>query len=137
MALVDVVLPAGRGSLRSVPVDADDLPARHRHLDRGDPWPDRRSGTNKHFRATGANPFISWDQGSAFGSNRTSGVTRALGTIEQNLALDTGVVNGQNVLQLYTPGTISAAGTVLLDDPNTLASLSTTFHPELDGFGTC
>ncbi len=77
----------------------------------------------------GTNPFIN---AGAYGSNRTSGVTRALGAFEQNLGLVTGVVNGQNVVQLYTPSN-GSAGTVLLNNPNQLASISSSFHPELAG----
>jgi hypothetical protein len=50
--------------------------------------------------------------------------------VENLLALQTGVVNGQNVVSLYST-TVGSAGTLLLNDPNPLVSLSTTFHPEL------
>jgi hypothetical protein len=74
-----------------------------------------------------ATPFVN---SGPYGAARTSATTRALGAVENLLALQTGVVNGQNVVSLYST-TVGSAGTLLLNDPNPLVSLSTTFHPEL------
>ncbi len=57
----------------------------------------------------------------------------ALGGVEQNLALDTGVQNGVNVVELYSPATLKQQGTLTLKDPNLLTDLSGSFHPELAG----
>ena len=62
-----------------------------------------------------------------------TGTGPALGSIEQLLAIDQGVANGVNVVRLYVPGTLTSAGSVNLQDPNPIVSLSTTFHPELTG----
>ena len=55
----------------------------------------------------------------------------ALGSIGPSLALDSGLFNGQNVVTLLTPTTAAATGAVNLNDPNMLAGLSESFHPEL------
>ncbi len=78
----------------------------------------------------GSNPFV--NAGNQ-GSSRTSGTTKALGSIEGLLALVTGVSNGQNTVSLYTPQGISPAGTLTLNDPNLIVGLSNSFHPELAG----
>jgi hypothetical protein len=57
----------------------------------------------------------------------------ALGSVDQNLALVTGTYGGQNSVSLYSPVNLSAQGSIALDDPNLLASLSQSFHPELGG----
>jgi hypothetical protein len=57
--------------------------------------------------------------------------TSALGSYESYLALDTGVVNGQNVLQLLSPNGLTKEGTLALNDANVLVDLSESFHPEL------
>ena len=85
--------------------------------------------------------------------------TQALGSVERDLALVTGLANGGNTVSLFTPSTVStstttttttttgsssgsvtnaipvltADGTVTLADPNRLAGLSESFHPELAG----
>lgn len=59
--------------------------------------------------------------------------SRALGSIESNLALDIGVSNGQNVLALLNPVSLTALATVNLDYANPLSDLSESFHPELTG----
>ena len=59
--------------------------------------------------------------------------SRALGSIESNLALDVGVTNGQNVLALLNPVSLTALSTVSLNYPNPLSDLSESFHPELTG----
>jgi hypothetical protein len=62
----------------------------------------------------------------------------ALGSIDGQLALDKGVLNGQNVVTLFSPptttsNTLASAGTVVLKYPNPLAGLSESFHPEIAG----
>jgi hypothetical protein len=59
--------------------------------------------------------------------------TAALGSIAGNLALVSGVFNGTNVVTMYTPSStaLTPNGTVNLKDPNRLAGLSESFHPEL------
>jgi hypothetical protein len=56
---------------------------------------------------------------------------QALGSIDQSLALVTGVSNGQNVVTLYSPSNLSRQGTVTLNDPNRLVGLSESFRPDL------
>ncbi len=55
----------------------------------------------------------------------------ALGSLDSTLALDTGVANGVNVIAKLTPSTLALTGTFTLNDPNVLADLSQSFHPEL------
>lgn len=57
----------------------------------------------------------------------------ALGSIAGNLAIDSGVVNGVNVVTLFTPSStaLTNVGTVNLAAPNRLTGLSESFHPEL------
>ena len=57
----------------------------------------------------------------------------ALGSLDSFLALDTGVVNGQNVVNLFTPNGLTSQGSFKLNDANPLADLSQSFHPELAG----
>jgi hypothetical protein len=54
-----------------------------------------------------------------------------LGSIDQNLALLTGVSNGQNTVTLYDPTTQTKQGTTTLVDANYLADLSESFRPNL------
>jgi len=56
-----------------------------------------------------------------------------LGSVENRIALDSGVVNGKNVVTFYNPNAITPAGSVALNDANLLAGLSESFHPELAG----
>jgi hypothetical protein len=60
-----------------------------------------------------------------------SNPTNALGSIDQSLALVTGVSNGKNVVTLYNPSTQSSQGTITLNDPNRLNGLSESFRPDL------
>jgi len=53
---------------------------------------------------------------------------QALGSVDQNLAL---VTDNQNTVTLYNPRTLAVDGSVTLNDPNRLAGLSESFHPEL------
>lgn len=55
-----------------------------------------------------------------------------LGSVDQNLALVTGIANGQNVVNLYTQS-LALAGTVHLTDPNLLTGVSESFRPGLVG----
>jgi hypothetical protein len=55
----------------------------------------------------------------------------ALGSIDSTLALDLGVVNGVNLIDLLTPNGLSSQSSSVLDDTNPLADLSQSFHPEL------
>ncbi len=61
----------------------------------------------------------------------TNNPSAALGSLESSLALDTGVVNGQNVISLLNPATLAAQGSFVLNDANLLTDLSESFHPEL------
>ena len=63
----------------------------------------------------------------------TNDPSRALGSIESNLALDTGVSNGQNVIALLNPSTLATQGQVSFNYPNALSDLSESFHPEIAG----
>jgi hypothetical protein len=54
-----------------------------------------------------------------------------LGSIDQNLALLTGVSNGKNNVSLYNPSTEARAGTITLNDANPLSDLSESFRPNL------
>lgn len=67
------------------------------------------------------------------GSNNgiASSSSVALGSLDSFLAVDTGVVNGQNVVNLYSPNGLTGEGSITLNDPNSLADLSQSFHPEL------
>jgi len=58
--------------------------------------------------------------------------TNALGSVEGDLALVTGVVNGKNTVNLFSAG-VTPDGILPLNDPNRLAGLSESFHPELAG----
>ena len=65
---------------------------------------------------------------------RSSTIRRGpLGSIESNLALDTGVSNGQNVIALLNPTTLATQGQVNFNYPNALSDLSESFHPEIAG----
>jgi hypothetical protein len=55
----------------------------------------------------------------------------ALGAVDQNLALDTGVSGGKNVLKLYSPSSLSTRGTIRLDYGNLLTGLSQSFRTDL------
>ena len=59
----------------------------------------------------------------------------ALGSIAGNLAFDSGVFNGTNVVTLFTPSStaLTPIGVVNLVDGNRLTGLSESFHPELAG----
>ena len=61
--------------------------------------------------------------------------TAAVGSVGGSLAIASGLFNGKNVVTLYTPTStaLTATGTVNLADPNRLAGLSESFHPELLG----
>jgi hypothetical protein len=58
---------------------------------------------------------------------------QGLGSIDQQLALITGVSKGMNNVTLYNPKTLVAERTITLADPNRLSALSESFHPELAG----
>jgi hypothetical protein len=55
----------------------------------------------------------------------------ALGAVDQNLALDTGVSHGQNVLNLYAPSSLATRGTINLDYGDQLTGLSQSFRTDL------
>ena len=59
--------------------------------------------------------------------------SRALGSIGSTLALDIGVINGQNVLSLLNPTTLANQGTLNLNYANPLSDLSESYHPEIAG----
>lgn len=56
---------------------------------------------------------------------------RALGSIDGNLALVTGVLDGHNVVTTYDPSTIKQIGTIDFATPRLMTGLSESFHPEL------
>jgi hypothetical protein len=65
-------------------------------------------------------------------NNGVAGSTSiALGSLDSNLALDTGAANGVNIVNLYSPNGLTSEGSFKLDDVNPLADLSQSFHPEL------
>jgi hypothetical protein len=56
---------------------------------------------------------------------------QSLGSVDQALALDTGVTNGQNTVALLNPTNLASVGAITLDDPNPLVDLSESFRPQL------
>ncbi|AGA31533.1 YncE family protein [Singulisphaera acidiphila] len=56
---------------------------------------------------------------------------QVLGSVDQNLALITGVANGKNVVSLLSPQTLASNGTFTLNNPNPLTGLSESFRPDL------
>lgn len=56
---------------------------------------------------------------------------QVLGSVDQSLALVTGVVDGKNYVSLLSPQTLTPKGSVLLNNPNLLAGLSESFRPDL------
>ncbi len=74
-------------------------------------------------------------QGASIPANANGSIVNdpstALGSFESFLALDTGVANGVNVIAKITPSTLALDGTFTLNDPNALADISESFHPEL------
>jgi hypothetical protein len=55
-----------------------------------------------------------------------------LGSVDQNIALDVGVANGKNTVNLYSQS-LAKVGSVTLNDPNLLTGLSESFRPDLAG----
>jgi hypothetical protein len=55
----------------------------------------------------------------------------ALGAVDQNLALDTGVSGGKNVVKLYAPSSLASRGTIRLDYSDPLTGLSQSFRTDL------
>ena len=53
--------------------------------------------------------------------------------MDSSLALDLGVSQGVNVIQLLGPNTLADRGTVNFADPNLLSGLSESFRPDLVG----
>jgi outer membrane protein assembly factor BamB len=60
-------------------------------------------------------------------------VGTALGAVDQNLALDTGVSNGNNNIKLLSPSSLSTQGSITLDYPDLLTGLSQSFRTDLGG----
>lgn len=56
---------------------------------------------------------------------------QVLGSVDQSLALITGVANGKNTVALLNPETLASNGTLTLDSPNLLTGLSESFRPDL------
>lgn len=54
-----------------------------------------------------------------------------LGSSEASLAIAGPVVNGRNIVTLYSPSGLSSQGTIALNNANPLTALSASFHPEL------
>lgn len=69
----------------------------------------------------------------ASGGAITGDASRALGSIESNLAVDAGVANNQNSIVLVNPLTLTPQGSVNFNYPNPLSDLSESFHPEIAG----
>ena len=57
----------------------------------------------------------------------------ALGSVDQNLALDTGVSAGHNVVKLYAPSSLASKGSISLAYPDLLTGLSQSFRTDLGG----
>jgi len=55
----------------------------------------------------------------------------ALGAVDQNLALDTGVSGGQNNVKLYAPSSLASRGTIRLNYADHLTGLSQSFRTDL------
>ncbi len=55
----------------------------------------------------------------------------ALGSIGPSLAVDFGLVEGKNLIELLNPSNNASTGSVSLADGNLLVGLSESFHPEL------
>jgi hypothetical protein len=77
--------------------------------------------TNGNFTTIQVNPIP---------ANQLGG---GLGAVDQNLALDTGVSGGKNVLKLYVPSTLASRGTITLDYGDLLTGLSESFRTDLGG----
>ena len=60
-------------------------------------------------------------------------VPSAVGSIDQNLAVVTGVSGGQNTVALLSPQSLSNQGTITLNDANLLTDLSESFRPSIVG----
>lgn len=56
---------------------------------------------------------------------------QAMGSVDQNLAIVTGVDDGQNVVSLFAPENLSSQGSFRLNVPNLLTGLSESFRPDL------
>ncbi|WP_406698658.1 hypothetical protein V5E97_07205 [Singulisphaera sp. Ch08] len=56
---------------------------------------------------------------------------QVLGSVDQSLALVTGVADGKNVVALLNPQTLASNGTLKLNNPNPLTGLSESFRPDL------
>jgi hypothetical protein len=56
---------------------------------------------------------------------------KGLGSIDQSLALLTGLSGGKNVVTLYNPSTLAAQNAIFLDDSNQLTDISESFRPNL------
>jgi hypothetical protein len=76
--------------------------------------------TNGNYTTVQANPIP---------ADQTTGT--ALGAVDQNLALDTGVSGGQNTIKLYAPSSLSSRGTIKLKYPDLLTGLSQSFRTDL------
>ncbi len=57
----------------------------------------------------------------------------AVGSVNTNLAIVTGVSNGQNDVTLYNDSTLAQGSTITLNDANPLTDISGTFFPQLAG----
>ncbi len=60
-------------------------------------------------------------------------IGHALGSVDQNLALDTGVSHGNNVIKLLSPSTLAQRGTIALNYGYPLVALSESFRTDLGG----
>ncbi len=60
-------------------------------------------------------------------------LTQAFGSVDQALALVTGVSNGRNVVTEINPTSLSVGGSFPLDDANPLIGLTRSFRPDLVG----
>ncbi|MDB5352098.1 MAG: hypothetical protein JWN86_3345 [Planctomycetota bacterium] len=90
-------------------------------------------GVRETARTAVLNPLTGTDINVGPPGSARARPTMALGSIGGSLALVTAVVNGQNVVTLLNPTNNTPTGAVSLNDPNRLAGLSESFHPELAG----
>jgi len=88
------------------------------------------STTGSQLRSAGMSAVLT--QG-AFQNVDPSQVPSALGSVDQNLAVVTGVSNGANTVLLLGPQNLNPQESITLNDPNLLTDLSESFRPNVAG----
>ena len=88
-------------------------------------------GLAESTRTVLTNTVTGLDQLASDGNGILGSNSIAIGSRDSFLAVDTGVSNGVNVLNLYSPNSLTLKGSFVLDDANPLADLTQSFHPEL------